>query len=78
MNNDLLSEMYNAIKETVSDKKISIAFSGGVDSTLITKLLHDLGYDIHLLTVGFHDSHDINFAKEVNDCLLYTSPSPRD
>ena len=69
MNNDLLSEMYNAIKETVSDKKISIAFSGGVDSTLITKLLHDLGYDIHLLTVGFHDSHDINFAKEVNEIL---------
>ena len=69
MNNDLLSEMHNAIKETVSDKKISIAFSGGVDSTLITKLLHDLGYDIHLLTVGFHDSHDINFAKEVNEIL---------
>ena len=69
MNDDLLLEMHNAIKETVSDKKIGIAFSGGVDSTLITKLLHDLGYDIHLFTIGFHDSHDINFAKEVNEIL---------
>jgi len=71
MNNDLFSEMQRAIKETVSDKKIGIAFSGGVDSTLITKLLHDLGFDIHLLTVGFHDSHDINFAKEVNEILSF-------
>ena len=71
MNNDLLSEMHSAIRETVSDKKIGIAFSGGVDSTLITKLLHDLGYDIHLLTVGFHDSHDINFSKEVNEILSF-------
>jgi len=71
MNNDLLSEMHRAIKETVSDKKIGIAFSGGVDSTLITKLLHDLGYNTHLLTVGFHDSHDINFAKEINEILSF-------
>jgi len=71
MNNNLLSEMHSAIHETVSDKKIGIAFSGGVDSTLITKLLHDLGFDIHLLTVGFHDSHDINFAKEVNEILSF-------
>ena len=69
MNDDLLLEMHNAIKETVSDKKIGIAFSGGVDSTLITKLLVDLGYNIHLLTIGFHDSHDINFANEVNEIL---------
>ena len=54
MNDDLLLEMHNAIKEIVSDKKIGIAFSGGVDSTLITKLLHDLGFDIHLLLSLIH------------------------
>ena len=36
MNDDLLLEMHNAIKETVSDKKIGIAFSGGVDSTPVS------------------------------------------
>ena len=69
MNSELLTEMQQAIKSTVKDEKIGIAFSGGVDSTLITKLLVDLGYNIHLLTIGFHDSHDINFAKEVNEIM---------
>ena len=69
MNKQLLDEMQNAVKETISDKKIGVAFSGGVDSTLLAKLVKDMGYDIHLLTIGFHDSHDINFAKEVNQIL---------
>ena len=71
MNKQLLDEMQNAVKETVSDKKIGVAFSGGVDSTLLAKLVKDLGYDIHLLTIGFQDSHDINFAKEVNQILSF-------
>ena len=71
MNKQLLDEMQNAVKSTVTDKKIGIAFSGGVDSTLLAKLVKDLEYDIHLLTIGFHDSHDINFAKEVNHILNF-------
>ena len=71
MNKQLLDEMQNAVKETVSDKKIGVAFSGGVDSTLLAKLVKDMGYNIHLLTIGFHDSHDINFAKEVNQILNF-------
>ena len=69
MNKQLLDEMQNAVKETISDKKIGVAFSGGVDSTLLTKIVKDMGYDVHLLTIGFQDSHDINFAKEVNQLL---------
>jgi len=71
MNKQLLSEMENAVKETISDKKIGVAFSGGVDSTLLAKLVKDMGYNIHLLTIGFQDSHDINFAKEVNQLLNF-------
>ena len=69
MNAQLLTEMQNAVKDTVTQKKIGVAFSGGVDSTLLAKLVKDMGYEIHLLTIGFHDSHDINFSKEVNQIL---------
>ena len=65
--NQLLGEIQHVIKTSILDNSVGVAFSGGVDSTLIAKLLHDAGYDIHLLTIGFHDSHDINFAKEVNE-----------
>lgn len=67
--NQLLIEIQNAIKQSILDKKIGIAFSGGVDSTLISKICYDLGYDITLLTIGFSNSHDILFAKEVNKFL---------
>ena len=42
MNKQLLTEMQNAVKETISDKKIGVAFSGGVDSTLLAKILNSL------------------------------------
>jgi len=71
MDMQLLTQMQNAVKKTITDKKIGIAFSGGVDSTLLAKLVKDLEYDVRLLTIGFHDSHDINFAKEVNQILNF-------
>jgi asparagine synthase (glutamine-hydrolysing) len=63
----LLAELQDAIKEIVVEKKIGIAFSGGVDSTLLAKICNDLGYQVTLLTIGFPDSHDILFSKKVNE-----------
>jgi asparagine synthase (glutamine-hydrolysing) len=71
MNIELLQNIQDAIRKTVLEKRIGVAFSGGVDSTLISKILRDLEYDITLLTIGFKDSHDILFAKEVNEKLQY-------
>ena len=69
MDNVLLEKIENSIKNAVNDSKIGVAFSGGVDSTLIAKTCSDLNYDVTLLTIGFADSHDILFAKEVNEIL---------
>ncbi len=68
---ELLDNIKNAISETVPGKKIGIAYSGGVDSTLISKICSDMDYDITLLTIGFPESHDILFAKQVNEILNY-------
>ncbi len=71
MNKKLLENIKNSISETVKEQKIGIAFSGGVDSTLISKICSDMNYDITLLTIGFPESHDILFAKEVIEYLKY-------
>ncbi len=71
MNNELLKNIQDAIKKTVPKKRIGIAYSGGVDSALISKILSDLEYDVTLLTIGFSESHDILFAKEVNEQLEF-------
>ena len=72
MHQKLFDYIKNAISEIVPGKKIGIAYSGGVHSTLISKICHDMDYDITLLTIGFPESHDILFAKEVNELLKYS------
>ncbi|EGG41386.1 asparagine synthase [Candidatus Nitrosarchaeum limnium SFB1] len=67
----LLENIKNSISETVKEKKIGIAFSGGVDSALVSKICSVMSYDVTLLTIGFAESHDILFAKEVNAFLKY-------
>lgn len=71
MRQELLEKIKESIRDTVLPKKIAVAFSGGVDSTLVAKVCSDVGYDVTLVTIGFPDSHDILFAKEVNQQLNY-------
>ena len=71
LNKKLLENIKNSILDTVKEKKIGIAFSGGVDSTLISKICSDMNFDVTLLTIGFPDSHDILFAKQINEYLKY-------
>ena len=72
INQILLENIKNSISEVVPKKKIGIAFSGGVDSTLVSKICTDMGFDVVLLTIGFSESHDILFSKEVNQQLNYS------
>lgn len=68
---ELLEKIKIAISETCPEHKIGIAFSGGVDSTLISKICSDMNYDVTLLTIGFSDSHDVAFANKVNEILNF-------
>ncbi|MGI0027155.1 MAG: asparagine synthase C-terminal domain-containing protein [Nitrosopumilaceae archaeon] len=71
LTSELHTQIIQSIQKTVKDKKIGIAFSGGVDSTLLAKICVDLGYDVTLLTIGFEDSHDVLFSQEISKTLGY-------
>ncbi len=66
---ELLGKIISAISQTVPEEKIGVAFSGGVDSSIIAKICSDMTYHVTLLTIGFAGSHDIVFSKQVNDFL---------
>ena len=57
--------LYDAVYESVPETKIAVAFSGGVDSSLLAKICLDLGKEVTLLSVGFPESHDIEFSKDI-------------
>lgn len=62
---DLKKALYETVSESVPESKIAVAFSGGVDSSLLAKICKDLGKEIVLITVGFPGSHDIRYAKDI-------------
>lgn len=71
LKNKLYRQMIKSIQKVVVDKKIGIAFSGGVDSSLLAKICNDLGYKIILLTIGFEGSHDVMHSKETANMFGY-------
>jgi asparagine synthase (glutamine-hydrolysing) len=67
----LHEQMIQAIRNSTNSKKIGIAFSGGVDSTVLAKICSNIGYEILLFTVGFEGSHDIEFSKNIATMLQF-------
>ncbi|MDE1862885.1 MAG: asparagine synthase [Thaumarchaeota archaeon] len=65
----LHEQVVSAIGNTAKPQRIGIAFSGGVDSSLLAKVCSDLGFEVILLTVGFEGSHDIEFSKKIASIL---------
>ena len=61
-----LREYFDLITETTSVTGVRSAITNHIERTI-----HDINNGVHAMEVG-------NMDDEVNTCLLYTSPSPRD
>jgi asparagine synthase (glutamine-hydrolysing) len=62
----LRQALHNAVSENISETpRVGVAFSGGVDSSLLAKLCNHLRKQVTLVTVGFPGSHDIDFSKNM-------------
>lgn len=66
-NSDLIEALFSAVSDNLREiNKIGIAFSGGIDSTLLAKICKNMNIDTTLLTVGFPESNDIEFSKIIS------------
>ena len=68
-----VKQLKEKICEVVTDLEtqfVGIAFSGGVDSTLLAKICQEVGKDVKLLTIGFSSQKDILLSKSVSKALI--------
>ena len=71
-NTDLVNAMFETVRHCLANKSssiVGIAFSGGIDSTILASICKNLGQKITLLTVGFNDSHDIRVSRKISSIL---------
>lgn len=62
---ELCRALRRAVESAVPEQVVAVAFSGGVDSSLLARICKDLGKETTLVTVGFPGSHDISFSREI-------------
>jgi asparagine synthase (glutamine-hydrolysing) len=51
------------------DEKTCIAFSGGVDSSLLTQLVRAQGFDLSLISIYFGESNESEYTKKAAEIL---------
>ena len=70
ISDELTRCLYSTVETFVKDiHKVVIAFSGGVDSSILAKICKDLGKQVYLVTIGFPRSHDLLFSKSISRLL---------
>lgn len=71
---ELTLRLYSTVETfTKNTDQVVIAFSGGVDSSILAKICKDLGKQVYLVTIGFPHSHDLLFSKSISKLLGLSS-----
>ena len=66
MKNELQKALVNAVKTDVANEKtVALLFSGGIDSTLIGKILVNNNIDVIAITVGTKNSEDVKVSQAI-------------
>lgn len=65
----VLESVRLALDESRIPDRVGVAFSGGVDSSLVAVVCRDVSSEVVLLTVGFEGSHDMEYAGKVAGIL---------
>ena len=59
----------DAVRDSVEGKDVAVAFSGGLDSGLISAIAKRYANSVHLYTCGTDKAHDVLMAKDLSDKL---------
>jgi len=62
--------LFEATTERVKDvEKIAVAFSGGLDSSVVAVLVKMTGVDVHLISVGLKDQQELRHVESASETL---------
>jgi len=59
----------DSVKNAVEGKDVAVAFSGGLDSGLMSAIAKEYANSVHLYTCGTDKAHDVIMAKELSEKL---------
>jgi len=62
--------LLESTRKRVSDlERVAVAFSGGVDSSVVAVLAENVGLDVQLVSVGWEGQREVMFAEEAAEAL---------
>ena len=66
---ELERTIVNSVRRSVEGRDVAVAFSGGLDSGLVSAIAKEYANSVHLYTCGTDGAHDVLMAKDLSERL---------